>query len=634
MRLLLTSLLLALPVASAANAALSVQGHAAGTFGQLSMPDEAPAGGAAWSPDGREVYTLDTTGELRRWRAATGAPLGNQKVGAPGEAGDRPAPRLLGMGGEFLQLEARGWRQDRPVRLRYLFNPRSGKTFLSDPCPTSRLTLQVCTAGFNLRAWVEGNAVVRVMDGRTTRLPLPTGIKPAALAISDNGERAALLAITPRDTYGLHGTGSLLIWRGERLTRVPLGDLLLEGSAPSLTWVGNAGSGYGLLLAVNAYDRQTGGLRGGQFLAYYRGDGRRVWDLSPQVGLRGTWPSPDGRALVTIREGSVPEVRRLSDGGFLRGLGEAVTTAAPLTGERALVALQSGGGTGRVALLSGRGVQTVAQVNAGALAVWREQRFVSAQENLIRVHDFKGRVLGQWNAAGTVGQLAFSPDGAVVSARSWNPQNGQSRVQAWSLGGRALSLPAGALFPVSRVVLSEVDDKGGPGQAYRERLSATDLTGKTRWGTDWRRGGFETEVSADGRWVALSSQAPDSRRDPVDVEVWRLNTATGQAGPVLRLKPGTTDPNSGQGVAALGPDGRLALLSEGSGDACAWALYGYTLADLQTGKRLPTAPGLARGFARQGGCGRDLPFPEAAFAPDGRLLVRNGNTLTWWHVRP
>lgn len=114
------------------------------------------------------------------------------------------------------------------------------------------------------------------------------------------------------------------------------------------------------------------------------------------------------------------------------------------------------------------------------------------------------------------------------------------------------------------------------------------------------------------------------------MEFWRLATATGKAGPVLRLKPTTTDPNSGWGLTALSADGRLALLREGSGDGCGWALYGYALADLQTGKRLPTPEGLAGGLNRQGGCGQDRPYPIAAFAPDGRLLVRDGNALRWW----
>lgn len=636
MRLLLTSLLLALPVASAASltGTLAIQGHAANSFGHLSLPEWAPAGGAAWSPDSREIYTLDTTGELRRWQAATGRSLGRRVIPVPKEVGDAPTLSLLGMNGEFLQLEARGWRQVQPVRLRSILNPRSGKTFLSDPCPTSRLSLQVCTQGGQISARVEGREIVKVEGGQTTRLPLPAGVKPVALALSDNGERLALLAITPEDTYGLHGTASLFVWQGGQMRRIPLGQLPLEGTSPSLTWVGNASAGYGLLLAVNAYDRQTGGLRDGQFLALYREDGRRVWDLSPQVGLRGAWPSPDGEAFVTIRQGSVPEVRRLADGGFLRGLGEAVTASVPLNGQRALVALQRGGGAGRVAVLSGRGLQTVTPINAGALAAWGKERFASAQDNLIRIHDFRGRVLAQWNAVGNVRQLAFSPDGTVVSAEAWDPRNGQWQVQAWSRNGQPLKLPAGAAFPVSRVVLGEANDKNGPDHAYRERLAASDLTGKPLWKTDWRRGGFGLEVSADGRWVALSSQAPDARRDPVDMEFWRLNTANGKAGPVLRLKPTTTDPNSGRGISALRADGRLALLREGSGDACGWALYGYTLADLQTGKRLPTPDALARGFNRQGGCGRDLPSPDAAFAPDDRLLVRDGNTLTWWQARP
>lgn len=125
MRLLLTSLLLVVPVASAAGltGTSTVQGHASGTFGHLAMPEQVPAGGAAWSPDSREVYTLDTTGELRRWQAATGAALGRQVIAVPKEVGDAATLHLRGMTGEFLHLEARGWQQNRPVRLGYGVNP-------------------------------------------------------------------------------------------------------------------------------------------------------------------------------------------------------------------------------------------------------------------------------------------------------------------------------------------------------------------------------------------------------------------------------------------------------------------------------------------------------------------------------
>lgn len=49
MRLLLTSLLLALPVAAAASltGTLAVQGHAATSFGHLSLPEWTPVRGAA-----------------------------------------------------------------------------------------------------------------------------------------------------------------------------------------------------------------------------------------------------------------------------------------------------------------------------------------------------------------------------------------------------------------------------------------------------------------------------------------------------------------------------------------------------------------------------------------------------------
>lgn len=255
-----------------------------------------------------------------------------------------------------------------------------------------------------------------------------------------------------------------------------------------------------------------------------------------------------------------------------------------------------------------------------ALAALREDRFASAQDRLVRLHDFRGRVLRQWNAAGNVQRLAFSPDGAVVSAQVWNPQNGQGQVQAWTAGGQPLKVPTGTLFPVSRVVLTEANDKNGPQQSYRERLSASSLAFGKR---EWRRGGFGLRLSGHGRWAALSSQAPDAQRDPVDMEFWRLNTATGQPGPMLRLKPTTTDPTSGWGLTALSADGRLALLREGVGVV---RVRAGELADRQEGAY---ACWPCQGLQPAGGCGRDLPSP---LRPCGLRAGQPLDGVGWQHV--
>ena len=89
-----------------------------------------------------------------------------------------------------------------------------------------------------------------------------------------------------------------------------------------------------------------------------------------------------------------------------------------------------------------------------------------------------------------------------------------------------------------------------------------------------------------------------------------------------------TDPYAGWGIHAF--DGRTVLLQEDSGDGCGRLVYSYTLADLSTGRVLSTPAQMRHGYARLIGCGQFAPDPQANFAPDGKLLIQDGNRLDWY----
>ncbi|EYB66918.1 hypothetical protein DEIPH_ctg064orf0095 [Deinococcus phoenicis] len=648
MRPFLTVLLLLAPTASAAPPApaaltrtVTVVGHSAGAFGLPSQPYGPLAGGVAWSADGQEVSTLDTTRTLKRWRTADGALLETRKLSPPATVPDASLILEGGAPGGSLMLQAHGYRENRPVSLRYHLNLKTGAQTPQAACAPSAATLNTCTPDGRVRAWIEGGELNWQRAGAVTHHTLPAGLAPrlesgqssGALALSPDGSRAALLTLQSQDVV-FGGQGVLLTWALDADGGVTARQTVLTGPrlypGATLRWTGQ-----GWLLAANAYntgdENGSGGARSGQLLAFFGAAGKQLWSLSPGVNLRGAWPSPDGARFVTLREGSLPEMRRTSDGAFLRGLGESVVSAVPLSGERALLALNRGGGAGRIARADGGRLTTLAPLKVDELAAsLGGQRFASAQNRLVRVHGASGAVLKSWNAAGRVDALAFSPDGQVLSARVWGRP--QAQVQAWTLDGTPLKLPAGAIFPVSAAVFRKANDKNGPQQGYRERLSVSTREGKPLWDTGWQRGSVSVWPSADGRAAALSGMDPQARVDPVTSVFRRVNARTGQAGPSLFMKPTTQDPNSGWGLSALEGTGRLALLAEGGGDGCGWGLYGYALADLQTGRRLPTPPQLASGYQREGGCGFNVPFLQAAFAPDAKLLIRDGNRLDWWTI--
>lgn len=638
-------------------------GHAAGAFGAgAGLSPSAPGRAAAWSADSRSVFTLDTARELKRWRVSDGALLGEWRLrspaGVPDQRPDLPTTslRLSGVAGsQGLPLTVTGAGDQGP--LRYTLNLASGgMTRAADcargtPVPQSPLA---CAADQRTRAWAEGRTVRWARGDQVRTLPLPQGLPPQtggalSLGLSADGRRLAVLALGGRDVV-LGGPGLLLTWEEGAGGQLTPRETRLSGPAlfpgATLSWVGEQ-----VLVASNVFNTGdefgSGGARDGQQLALVTPGRGAVWTLDAGAGLRGAEPSPDGQLFVTVRGGSVPELRRLASGGFVRALGAAVQEAAPLTGRRALLTVQDGAGFGRLVRQGPGGPVTLYRGSGlpGAVAVTRDEgraAFAGGPDRrTLRLLGASGQVLREWRARGRVLALAFSPDGQVLSAQIWEndpanrvPNRGEA-VQAWRVAdGAAYPLPQGTEFPVSQVVIRA--EEGRQNANGSRRLVSERGSSQVVWQTPWHGGVFAAQPSPDGRWLAQSGYTaatvgqPQPGRDAGPASSFsRVESRTGRSGPVWRV-PVTqeSDPYAVWRLAAF--DGRRALLNEVSGDGCGGQLYGYALGDLQTGRGLSLPPELRRGYARFMGCGFYAPRPEAAFAPDGRLLIRDGNRLDWW----
>lgn len=627
----LTCLLLGmlnLSVASAARltASQTVPGHSAGSFGSPGSEVGDPSGGVAWSADSGRVYTLDTTGRLLTWEAQTGKLLAQRQQQAPvGQGKGLVLLTLNGWQGDRLRLQARSFNGAKEVTRDFTADPLTGKTALLKVCSAGPTGAKDCPETKTAR--LSGDKIVRQLGTEKATVTVPAGLTVGAVALGQDGSVAAL-AVKQPDKYTDDGPAYLLLWDGETLKSVSLGTRLMSLQEGQLAWTSQ-----GWLFSMSMHDMQTGGIRSdGQMVALYTVSGKRVWDTSPQVGLRGVWPSPDGQTFLSIRDGSLPEVRRLSDGAFVRGLGEAVVAAAPVRQGQALLALNSGGGKGRIALSGPSGLKTLSDLNVDSLAVNNDAtRFLRSTGNTIRLHDFSGKVLQTVRAKGEVRALAFTGDNQSLSAAVVIGQDyGSPVTAAWTPTGQSLKLPKDGVFSLTSPVITRSQDQNGPQQSHRERLTAWQ-NGKSLWQSAWRVT-YRLSPSADGRWLAVSSRSPNSKSDPVQMDFFRLNLITGKPSKTLTVSPTTKDPNSAQGIAALSRTGQYALILEGTGDACGWGMHGFRLADLSTGRVLPTPKALGQGYQRFGGCGYNVPFVKASFAPDNSLLLQDGNRLDWWQV--
>lgn len=617
---LFLTVFLTLASASAAKLTSSqtIAGHSLNSFGYPGSEMGKQTGGVAWSADSLRVYTLDTTGRLLTWDAQTGKLLAQRQQQAPGgQAKDRVLLTLSGWQGEQLRLQAKSYNGAKEVVQDFTADAATGKATLLKEYPAESRIVRL-----------SGDKIVRQLGADKAVVTVPAGLKVGAVALGQDGNVAAL-AVKQSDQYAQDGPASLLLWDGKILKTVSLGATRMNLDGSRLV-----GTPKGWLLAMSIQDTQTGGTRGdGQRIGLYTSSGERVWDNPVKSGLSGVWVSPDGQSFLAIRDGSVPELRRLSDGAFIRGLGEAVVAAAPVRQGQALLALNSGGGKGRIALSTPAGLKTLSDLKADSLAVNNDAtRFLSSTGNTIRLHDFSGKVLQTVNAGGEVRFLAFTGDNRSFSAAVvLKPQDyGNPATAAWTLAGQPLKLPKDAVFPLTSPVITLTQDQNGSQQTHRERLTAWQ-NGKSVWQSAWRVT-YRPTPSADGRWLAVSSQSPNSKSDPVQMDFFRLNVTTGKPSKTLTVAPTTKDPNSGQGIAALSRTGHYALLQEGTGDGCGWGLYGLRLADLSAAKVLPTPKALAQGYQRFGGCGYNVPFVEASFASDNSLLLQDGNRLDWWQV--
>lgn len=652
MRLLLPILLLLSSAASAISltSTTPIPGHAAGSFGLSDEPFGQLSGGTAWSADGSLIYTLDTTRELKVWRASDGALQRGQRLTAPAfapdEQADFPSTELNLSGtadAQGLPLTARSWKTGTPSLWRYRLDTGSGRATKDAVCPAD-LTIGLGCAG-GARVWQEGRTIRWQRGGETRTLTLPTGLQTktlefSSMALSPDGQRLALLALDGDEVRIFGGAGVLLTWEwgAAQPTQTRLGGSnLMAGS--TLHWAGED-----VLLGSNVY--RFGNVYGdssGQRLMLVAPGRGAVWELDESAELRGVYPSPDGTQFVAVRSGSVPEVRRVDDGRFVRALGAAVLDAEPLAGGKALLAVQDGGGFGRIVRHRPGELATLYRGQAKQVASNRDgSRFASSAGRKLRLHDIGGKVLREWQTEGPVLDLAFSPDGAVLSARIITTyqvqgvENWREETRAWRVAdGTVYPLPAGTEFPVSSVLLIKED--GRTDGNYRERRVVREQgSGRELWTTPAHSTHLGALASPDGRWLAQTGMTqstvapiPERREAPLINHFSRVDARTGKSGPVLKVPvEHSKDPYAGWGLAAF--DGEHVLLSESSGDGCGASLYGYQLANLAAGRLLDTPARLNSGYARLMGCGVYNPWPKAAFAPDGRLLIRDGNRLDWW----
>ncbi|MPY68017.1 hypothetical protein F8S09_15265 [Deinococcus sp. SDU3-2] len=625
-----------------------IDGHAAGTFDTLNSP-AGFAGGLAWGPDGT-AYTLDGTRLLYRWNAQTGRPLSRQVLTLPSSLPGAKAdygPRLLldgyradggALTGPFIRV--RGYKKGTPYQTAYTLRA-DGRAVLGDICASSQKHLVGCSQwyGVTVLPAQKGRATLRLSgrEGPVSDITLPAG-QVLDVEPSPDGTRVAALRTVEKRDYDPNAALYLDVATrdGKVLSRQVLGSFgVRRDGEPQVRWVDT-----GRLLT--ATPRTT---------SPYSPSGHQVnlWSLSGQgprwtVGsgeLRDAVPSPDGTLFLTVRDGSVPEVRRVSDGAFVRPLGTPVTASVPLPGGSALVALDTGDGQGELRVvrpggqgrrLGGPGLEGVTR-----LVVSPDGQFIAAaRSESVAVLDRAGRTLHTFALPENVywTELGFSGPRTLFARLENGGDDWQGRT--WdAVTGRLLSQEINAR-PVGTIQLrTEVRQR--PDGGSQSRLSVADQRDRVVWQEAWRSESRPYVLpSPDGRAV-VRGVARRSKVQPeqADLYLYRLDPRTGQADPGLTLRTG--DPEEAyRGLRLLdyAPDRRHVLLFEASGDGCGSAFYGLRLADLETRREVKLPSALTTGLTRLTGCGYPTPWPTAAFTPEGTgLLVRDGNALNWWRLQ-
>jgi len=673
MRRTLLLALLSLPSAAALTLVPDGQartpGHAAGTFRAFGSES---VGGLTWGPDGT-AYTLDGTRRLYHW-TPTGRVLDSRVLVAPAALLD-PKERF----GPHLTLD--GYRAQGPVRgpLIRVQGQRKGKAYqaaftlsaggravLGDPFSLSATRTRGSghSADGRFMSRVEskardGRARVQTVDrrgpGRATTVTLPAG-EVRALEPSPDGQHGAALRWVPGQAPAWVSVWQLDLWdvkTGRVTSRVVPDRLASEAPLAQVHWA----DARRLLTATGSEDGPGGYTRHTLRLWNLKGPGP-LWTRGQGETLQGAVPSPDGQWFLTVRDGSLPEIHRVSDGSFVRALGATVTAWTPLNRGRAVIAVDTGNGQGELRIvrragtpvrlggLREGGVTRLAASPDGrlyALARSERARDGSAQNSTVSVLDAAGRTLHTWQAEPEVQRLGLTTDHrrvfAQVAADPWTPN---WRGLSWNVQtGQPLPSP-GRAVPVGNVLIRE--DHEQPHGQHRSRLTALNASGRVLWQERWRGGGWgqDWEMDPGGQTLVRASRQhiPGSPEQQA-LNLVRMDPRTGAVNPGLMLRPAVTgDPYRNLRLLNVAPDRRHALLEEWSGDGCGASFYGLRLADLGTRRevRLPTS--LTRGLARDSGCSLPVPFPETAFSSDGRhLLIRaqqaqSGNDLNWYALRP
>lgn len=385
-----------------------------------------------------------------------------------------------------------------------------------------------------------------------------------------------------------------------------------------MRWIGQD-----LLFAVSQDNPDEGGFLSGQKIVLRTSFGKTLWTLSSEQNLHGVWPSADGQYFVSFRAGSVPEIRHMKNGSLQRALGEAVVDAVSMNNKRALLAITNGQ-KGKIVVHSAKQQRILTSLLAEHLAYdFKTGQFLSSYGSEIRVHHNDGNVMQRITGPDHITDINLSSDGKriIVYAR-------ENKMFVWKRDGTPVKLSEYSYLPTSTVMVMRLG-KTIQG-SYRSKQVAFHGK-KMRWQTPWLNG-IEAVMSVDGRWLASKSLSPHVAVGHASTHFQRLNFKTGQMSKTFTLKPTTKDPHSAWGIAALHPQGAMALLDERSGDGCGWGLYGFQLVNLAQAKRLPIPKALAKGYQVSSGCGVYRPIPKASFAPDGKLLIQVGNRLDWWDV--